>query len=141
MYITIVLYIVAPLSLTSLELIKWRDQHGHERTFRLVDKVSSKWRAFGSRVSLEPDQLEAWETRFQRDSTRCWCMIMQHWLNRGGTHDYPKTWDGLYKMLRDVQCSEVANELKEAVTSPAITRSWPVQEEQLNVFSRFCGIN
>lgn len=131
------LYTDAPLSLASLELIKWQDPHGHEQTFRLVDKVSSKWRIFGFRVSLEPDQLRAWEMQFQLDAARCWCEVMRHWLKKGGTRDYPKTWDGLYKMLSDVQYSEVAKELKEAVTSPVVTHPRPVQEEQP---AGFCGI-
>ena len=40
---------------------------------------------------------------------------MEHWLNGAGKDCYPPTWEGLYTLLEDAQCSQVAEELKKAV--------------------------
>ena len=110
--------IVVALSLRSLELIKWTAEHGCQQGFRLVDKVSSKWQTFGRRVKIEHNKLKALEDQY-RDPARCWLEVMEHWLNGGGNREYPVTWDGLYALLEDVEFSEVAKELKKAVSSPA----------------------
>ena len=39
---------------------------------------------------------------------------MDHWLNKK-CEDYPVSWQGLYSLLEDVDCSSVAKELEEAV--------------------------
>ncbi len=47
-----------------------------------------------------------------RATVACWLKVMQYWL----APDYPPTWDGLYLLLQDVECSEAAKGLKEAVS-------------------------
>ena len=104
------------LTLSNLMLFKWKDQNGRVKDFRLVDKVSFKWQAFGSLIKLEDDQLDAWASDFPQDtSRRCWRKVMGHWIENGG--GYPVTWDGLCSMLNDVGKSEVAKDLKKALAS------------------------
>ena len=40
--------------------------------------------------------------------------VMDHWLTRGGSHDYPATWEGLYSLLNDLGYGNVAVKLKNA---------------------------
>ena len=110
------LYLLGGISLKSLELVKWKED-GCEMAFRLVDMVSSQWREFGSRLSIEQDQLDSWEDEYRGRAARCWKKVMGHWLSVGGTHDYPATWEGLYVLLEDVEYCEVAKELKKAVAA------------------------
>ena len=53
------------------------------------------------------------------DIRECTDEVLQFWLesplNTNG--DYPVSWEGLYKLLTDLELSEVANELKQAVDS------------------------
>ena len=108
--------VALPLSLNTLALIKWRNREGRERTFRLADKVSSKWRDLGLRLSIEPAILDGWENQYQRDASRCWGKVMGEFITRGGTGDYPSTWEGVYQLLKDIKCGGIARDLKEAVT-------------------------
>lgn len=101
--------------MSSLTLIKWKDDNGEIQNFNLGDKVSSKWRKFGHRMKLENNKLDGWEGQFHGDVTRCWGEVMQHWLDMGGTDEYPETWEELYKMLEDVELGGVAKKLKRAV--------------------------
>ena len=40
---------------------------------------------------------------------------MDDWLTRGGSRDYPATWEGLYSLLNDLGYGNVAVKLKNAV--------------------------
>ena len=45
----------------------------------------------------------------------CLIRVIQHWLDGGGTSEYPVTWDGFYSLLMDAECAEIAKELRNAV--------------------------
>ena len=107
-----------PLSLNSLYILKWKDEHGKEQRLQLVEKVSCKWLEFGLAVGMEMDRLEAWGRQYHEDGSRCWLEVMKRWLNAGGCGDYPATWEGLYRLLMDVGYKKVAKELKTALASP-----------------------
>ena len=102
------------LSIGTLHLLKWVDEKGHAKSYRLVDKVSSKWRNIGSVCGLSPNQLDAWEHQYRGNTRKCWTRVMEHWL-KGESEDYPATWEGLYDLLRDIEFSTVSLELDEAV--------------------------
>ena len=42
--------------------------------------------------------------------------VMDDWLTRGGSRDYPATWEGLYSLLNDLSYGNVAMKLKKAVS-------------------------
>ena len=98
-----------------LDAIKWRDERGTERMFELVKKVSTKWKTFGLRINLHMNTLTQYQFQMQGNAEWCWQMVMQEWLDGRGQEEYPNTWEGLYKMLTDIQCSHIAEELKTAV--------------------------
>ena len=69
-------------------------------------------------LELTVNQLDGWESEYRGAVSRCWNKVMEHWLDEGGvTEDYPATWEGLYTLLEDVQCTQVAEELKNALES------------------------
>jgi hypothetical protein len=98
------------LSMKSLTFIKWRNEQGaHE--FRLISQVASMWKDFGLRLGCEPDELQSWETEYRYNAVRCWEKVMNEWVNRAGTDDYPATWWGLVQVLEDLKLNKAAREL------------------------------
>ena len=102
-------------SLLSLNIINWRDEQGREQKFRLVDKVSARWKNFGEMLGLEYNQLDALKQEKLGRVPECWKRVMDHW-QRGGSAEYPPTWEGLYSLLEDMEYGQIAVELKEAVS-------------------------
>ncbi len=96
--------------LQSLLLIRWGCGE-----FRLVSRVSRKWESFGILLGIPYNELEVWKDD-SRSSDQRWLRVMQHWLDGKGPPDYPPTWDGLYLLLQDVECAQVAEELRKAVS-------------------------
>ena len=102
-----------------------------------MDNVSAKWYEFGMTLGLKLNKLDAWKTQYQGDAAICWnkvcgslllcalvanwllitlvCQVMDDWLTRGGSRDYPATWEGLYSLLNDLGYGNVAVKLKKAV--------------------------
>ena len=80
-----------------------------------MDRVCSKWKEFGTLLGISLNTLSVWERQYRGNANMCWTKVMEHWLNGGCKHSYPPTWEGLYLLLEDVQCSQVAEELKKAL--------------------------
>ena len=61
--------------------------------------------------------MDAWDEQYSQKAQKCWQKVMRHWLKGAGdfTDQYPKTWEGLYSLLINVNCSNVAEELEEVV--------------------------
>ena len=78
--------------------------------------MSSKWKEFGDRLDIPANRLEAWEKEHRGVAAECWRRVVCHWLENGGPHDYPTTWNGLYALLEDIELAEVSKKLKEAVS-------------------------
>ena len=108
-----------PLSLKSLQLLKWNDENGRPHAFHLVDRVSVEWKKYGIFLGFELNQLDVWKQESLGNLTTCWLRVMEEWLTKGSTQDYPATWEGLYTLLKDCDHSEVANELEKSVTACA----------------------
>ena len=93
---------------------KWKDEAGRKQKFKLAAKVSAKWRKIGLQINLEPNSLDTFE-REDRSIERRWEKVMQEWWNGKGGELYPVTWETLYKILEDVDCSKIAEDLMTAV--------------------------
>ena len=63
---------------------------------------------------ISQDKLKVWQGDLE-NSEQCWENVMLHWLDSGGTHDYPATWQGLCTLLNDLKLSKVAEDLMRAV--------------------------
>ena len=107
-----------PLSLNSLSLFKWKDEHAKQQTFCLGDRVCADWVKFGLAVSVDMNRLKSWGMQYHENTYHCWLEVMGHWLNTGGTDDYPTTWEGIHQLLVDVGYKKVADELNTALASP-----------------------
>ena len=103
--------------MSTLTLLKWKDSHGREQKFRLINRVSGRWLDFGYRLQRDTNQLEGWEREYHSNADRCWCKVMSHWLKEDGTPNYPTTWKGFFCLLEDVECLQVAQDLQKALSS------------------------
>ena len=96
--------------------LKWEDEEGEEHTFRLINKVSDKWREFGTTLKIAGSSLDKWEEEYSKVHKR-WQKVMKHWLRGKGGNKYPPKWEGLYTLLQTLEYHEVASQLQAAVKS------------------------
>ena len=79
--------------------------------------MSNKWKEIGCLLEISLSLLQAWGTTYRENPLECINAVLNHWLQNGteSNSDYPVSWEGLYLLLQDVELTEVAVELKEAL--------------------------
>ena len=95
-------------------LIEYKEGDREEK-FELVSLVSGSWKKIGILIDLTFDVLENYEKEKRSNPVRCWERVMQDWLDGQGSSSYPITWNGLYKLLRNINKGKVAQDLEKAV--------------------------
>lgn len=95
----------------NLTVIKWKNNEGQIKKFRLKSSTFHKWRDIGNFV-VSRQQLEVWAK--EKDAKECCEAVFSHWLDNPPP-EYPVTWEGLYELLDDSELSGVISELKHAL--------------------------
>ena len=104
-------HFVAKPNSSNLTVIRWKNERGETKKFRLKQSIIHKWRDVGDLV-VPRQQLEVWAR--EKDAKACCTAVLSHWLDHPTRH-YPATWKGLYELLDDSELGQVATELKQAV--------------------------
>ncbi len=97
-----------------LILLRWFDKDGRTETLRLRDAMIHKWHDAGLFLDLSAPRLYGILTYRQGDVRQCLIDVFQEWISRGSSN-YPATWDGLLKLLRDLDLYSCAKSLKAAL--------------------------
>ena len=92
-------------------MIKWKNERGEAKKFRLRQSIIHKWRNLGDLV-VPRQQLEVWAKR--KDDEESCRSVLSYWLDHPPRH-YSATWEGLYELLDDSELDQVATEHKQAV--------------------------
>lgn len=99
----------------NLTLIKWTDSLGKQRKLRIVQQICPKWRQSGNLLGISDPVLESILSQYHGDLEECCYAVMRKWLDNGSP-DYPLSWDGLLELLNDIECSQVAEDLQDALS-------------------------
>ena len=104
-----------------MDLINWEDENGFKRELRIYSKIAHKWRQITTRLDVELGEIksidEECRTRYSR-ITAVFTQWFENAKNMPNARKYPKTWQGLINLLEDAKLSEIAAELKRALSSP-----------------------
>ena len=99
-------------TLSSLTLIEWQSQEG-KKQLRIKQSISNKWKEVGTLLEIDRALLDGWEKQYLHDSLECCSVVLNYWLNNP-CKSYPCTWDGVCRLLDNVQFGQVAEELRSA---------------------------
>jgi hypothetical protein len=108
-------HIAKPTS-ANLTVIKWRNERGEVKKYKLKSSIMHRWRTIGDLV-VPRQKLAGWAKKMD-DEEGCRA-VLSHWLDNP-PHDYPATWEGLYELLDDSELGQAATELKQAVDNAMI---------------------
>ena len=96
---------------SNLTVIRWKNERGDVKKFKLKSSIYHKWRHIGNLVCSR-QQLDVWAK--EKDAEDCCEAVLSHWLDHPPRH-YPATWEGLYEILDDSELGQVAADLKNAL--------------------------
>ena len=92
----------------NLTVIRWKNECGAVKKFRLKSSIYHKWRNIGNLVCSR-QQLDVWAK--DKDAEDCCDAVLSHWLDHPPPH-YPATWEGLCELLGDSELGQVATDLE-----------------------------
>ena len=98
----------------NLTLIKWNNSQGKQQKLRIVQTICPKWRTIGNLLDISDPVLESMLSQYRGDLEECCYAVLRQWLDNGSP-GYPVTWEGLLELLDDVDCSQVAEDLRDAL--------------------------
>ncbi len=76
--------------------------------------MNANWYEVGDLLGLTPDRLHSIDSQRHGDVRRCCRDVLIDWIKDGSPY-YPPTWDGLIKLLIDLERSSIADTLKLAL--------------------------
>ena len=82
---------------------------------KVVDQACTKWNTIGDLIGMSEASLEA--IKMDRSNVvQCFEDVLKHWMQNGGTNEYPATWLGLRRVLVHCEMSNLADRVKKAMT-------------------------
>ena len=104
-----------------MDLMTWKDENGVKRELRIYSRMAHKWRQIATRLGIELGEIESIDADYCTSYCRI-TVVLGRWFdnarNLPNASRYPKSWQGLINLLEDTELSEVAEELKRALSSP-----------------------
>ena len=85
---------------------------GEQRRFSVIEQIQDKWESIGILLGFQRPELDTVQQQYNRDAIKCLTHITEKWIRKSSKVDrYNATWDGLAKLLRDIDELPMANEL------------------------------
>ncbi len=76
--------------------------------------MNAKWDDAGDLLELTPARLQGIDRHHRGDVRQCCRDVLIDWIKNGSPR-YPPTWDGLIKLLINLELSSIADTLKLAL--------------------------
>ena len=104
------------LELCFLVLLEWSNESGNKQQLKIVEEISGKWRKVAVLLGLSVGQMDGIMQQSFMDPEQCCLRVFDRWIISNGEYtDYPVTWSGLYKLLKNTGHSTIAEHMKTAM--------------------------
>jgi hypothetical protein len=95
----------------------WRDAKGKEHKLEILKSLKRKWQKTGQLLGIPPSQLERYKREENKKVGRS-RRVFSYWIDSNGhPPNYPLSWAGLDRILRDLKQRKMAENLNKALTS------------------------
>lgn len=96
-----------------LMLIKWKK--GNEmHQLRIIATIGNEWETIGKILRVPEVKLQTCWTQSDHDPQKCCSNVFNYWF-QNPPQDYPLSWRGFIDLLKDVNFTALAEELREAL--------------------------
>ena len=111
------------MSNTLLDQIKWKNlASGEEGEVFIYKDAASEWRRIAGQLGLSDGEINGIHTEKLANQEQCVIAVFSKWLQNasGMKHAkiFPKSWKGLITLLNKSRLTQLAKDVKEAISSP-----------------------
>ena len=110
---TILFFFIA-FNLSNLHLLRWTNEKDVQQELRIIRDISPVWKTAGDLLEIHHSDLKCIEMEQHYDPKSCCREVMLKWLNQDKPSQYSADWQGLYKLLNDLELGSDAKQLKNA---------------------------
>lgn len=112
-------YAVTSPNITALTLISYTSAEGMEEDVQIIPELNSMWFDVGVTLGQSTEDLNNYGAMALATSNKYFCCqrVFSKWLkSEDSDGQYPVTWAGVYKLLRDMRRDNIAAKLQEALS-------------------------
>ena len=100
---------------------------------KIAEAIAPNWRDVAKLTGLNHAQITSIENPGSgKTPGQCLDEVLMMWKNSSES-DYPYNWNGLLDLLQDVECSVLAEDLKEALSSQQNTACKSILQPNLDI--------
>lgn len=92
---------------------------GQTHKLQILDVIGSAWHDAALSIGLGNDAREDYAQKYPSNKDRM-IQVLKKWIEVDGTGDYPMSWEGLIELLKDIEQTTVAEDLKKALVANGI---------------------
>ena len=104
-----------------LALMEWKDENGATRKLKIYSNIAHKWDEIATLLGFELGEIGSIRRNCTIDDHGRVTDVLRRWfddaINLPNASKYPKSWEGLVKLLNDAELGEVAKQLHTALSS------------------------
>lgn len=103
-------------SLNLLTRIEWQDEQEGTQELRIIKSISHKWEMVGTLLG-QADDLDNYKKSLGNDNFKCCYRVINTWIEKNGSPQFPLTWEGVYALLScaDVDERHLAEQMMKAI--------------------------
>ncbi len=105
--------------MSNLVLLKWTDSNNKKQRIPIISELSPKWSDISDLLGFSPALTQQIELNYSRVQDRC-KKVMRLWLSNEGAYCYPTKWEGLIKLLEDIELSSLASNIQDVVCQTTV---------------------
>lgn len=99
----------------NLESLHYKNRKG-EQKLRIITELSTYWKKLSNQLGYKHEQFaEGHSPGTASFSENCCRSVFRKWLDGGGTNDYPSNWNGLIKLINDIEVRRIARMIEVAL--------------------------
>ena len=101
-------------------MFKWKDENGTKQQLRIIEAISHRWQQLAILVGLSMNKINAIENNFHPEQRSL--RVFDIWITSSSdtTTAYPVTWNGLHRLLEDINYRALAERMKVALRTVGI---------------------
>ncbi len=99
----------------NLVLLKWTDSDHKKHRIQIISQLSPKWSDVSDLLGFSTARIQ--QIRQDNSGVQDCCKeVMRLWLDsEDRACHYPTTWEGLIELLKDIELSSLASDIREVV--------------------------
>ncbi len=101
--------------MSNIVLLKWTDSNNKTQRIRIITELSPKWSDISDLLGFSTARIQ--QIRQDNSGVQDRCKeVMRLWLDsEDGAYRYSTTWEGVIKLLEDIELSSLASDIREVV--------------------------